>query len=171
MSQLETQQNGHAHVADFAPSTIVLHLRREMDYEIRHNLLGTALKRIDEFCQTYDTDAEGRELAKDVERDFLSDRPQFFIVVAVRGGEVIGHLLAKLDRYYGRTFCYFHQLEIDEAVDRKHVDAGMAMVMDWARENRVQGLRAAAPSKAHERRLKWLYGFKPNLTVLEKELD
>jgi hypothetical protein len=171
MIENQTQQNGHAHVAEAMPTTIVLHLRREMDYEIRHNLLGTALKRIDEFCAAYDTDADGRELAKEVERDFLSDHPQFFIVLAVCGGEVIGHLLAKLDHYYGRTFCYFHQLEIDETVDRQYVDAGMAMVMDWARENRAQGLRAAVPSKAHERRLKWLYGFKPNLTVLEKELD
>jgi len=157
------------------PEPLIIHLEPAMDVELKHLLLGMALKRIRTFCTAYDLDAQGLNLSRAVEQDFASDEPKkFFIVLAIRPGPVVvGHLLATRDYYYGRTFCYVHQMEIDHdaGITMAQEHGVFALVKEWAKEIQASGIRAAAPTAAHVRRLKTFYKFEPQLTVLKLDLE
>jgi hypothetical protein len=153
---------------------VVLHLDPAMDVELRHVLLGMTLRRIRDFCVKYDSDANGARLSRDVEQDFASDEPKrFFMVLACHPGpKVVGHLLATRDYYYGQTYCYVHQMEIDKnaGVTMPQEQRVFALVKEWAKEIKALGLRAAAQTPAHVRRLKTLYGFEPQITTMKLDL-
>ena len=149
---------------------VVVFLDRAMDSEIAHFLLGQVLKRVKEFSRQYDTDADGGELARAVEKDFAADRQTFLICVFVKDGRVVGHLLAKEDLYYGRKFVYVHQHNLDRhaGISKEQELSALKHVEGWAKALGASGLRAAAPSEAHVRRLRD-YGFNSFLTVVRKD--
>lgn len=159
---------------EIAPDTIVLQLRREMDSEFFHSILGTVLKRIRAFCELYDMEAQGAVLAHAVESDFVKDSKdqEFFILVAIRGANIVGHLLAHMDFYYGSTLAYVHQNEINAAarIDEDQSQLALSLVNDWAKARGATKIKAAALTERHARRLELEYGFKREMILLEKKV-
>lgn len=150
----------------------VLFLVNGMDDELAHRLLGQVLKRIKEFSIRYDSDADGKVLARAVEIDFASRGGEFLIGVFFKDGTVTGHILVKKDFYYGNFFAYVHQMEIDRhsGVTRQQEIDALHFVEQWARGFGAKKIKAALPSDLHVRRLKMLYQFKPSLTIANKEI-
>lgn len=162
------------HVKQTPEPTAIIHLTREMDPEVFHSVLGTVLKRIRAFAEKYDMEAKGKEIARAVECDFVRDTKdqEFFVLVAVRGPNVVGHLLAHLDYYYGTRLAYIHMNEINTAARISAEDStlALALVNAWAKEKGAIKLKAAALTERHARRLEEEFGFKFGHITLEKEV-
>lgn len=148
----------------------VLPLHSSMDVAARHWLLGLALDRIAKFARQYDADANPDVMIREIEADFAKKQDHnFFIVVGMRNGEMVGHLLSNLYDYYGYRYVYVNQMHIDESsgITIAQERDAFGWIESWARESRAVGIRTAAPSLAHVRRLRMLHGFSPKLTVMK----
>lgn len=152
------------------PKTHLLQLRREMDEELRHWLLGSVLKRIRRFCEKYDSDADSVVMTREVERDFLKDRDrEFMIILAVRQMEIVGHLLARIIVYYGRSYIYVHQMDIDpdSGITLEQEKEAFQLIVSWRKEVRAHGIRSNVPDTTNARRLQMMYNFEPMHTLMK----
>lgn len=146
-------------------------LTRDLDEELFHRLLGQVLRRVRDFAAKYDTDGIPKVVARAVEWDFAQDKEnqEYFLVVALCGLEVIGHLLCHAVNYYGKQAIQIQQLEIDKGygITLEQERRAFQQVIAWGKARGVTEFRAAAPSPAHVRRLRMLYGFESYLTTMK----
>lgn len=152
--------------------TRIMRLDPTMDVDLRHWLLGKVLKRIRAFCERYDSDGDGLVLSRDVEKDFVKDGDrEFLIIVGVRKLQIVGHLLANTYCYRGRLYVYVGQMELDtgSGITLEQERAAFEIIKNWRKELRADGIRAAAPTAMHIRRLQMLFGFTPFLTTMKWE--
>jgi hypothetical protein len=156
-----------------ATKTVIVRVHPAMEEEIRHSLLGSALKRIREFCAKFDTDANGKFLAKAVEQDFAKERDhEFYVLVAIRGSEIVGHLLAHLDFYYGGRIVFVMHLELDRRcrLTLEELKGALEDVAAWGQTWGAKKMGAAALTERHRRRLEKVFGFRLERYALGKEI-
>lgn len=139
-----------------------------MDEELRHLFLGQVLKRIRNFCDKYDSDGDPIVMSHEVERDFTKERDhEFLILIAVNEElKVVGHLLANAYSYYGKLYICVSQMELDQGLSLDSEKKAFAVIKQWQGEIGARGIRAAAPSALHIRRLKMLHGAETSLTTM-----
>lgn len=139
-----------------APSIVITRLDPYFPYELRFHLLGQALTRIREFSEKYDGDADPVVFCREIQEDFIKQRDhEFFIVVAVEDGRVVGHMLARLESYYGRRYVFILQTDISGAgLTPKQIDSGFDMLSNWAQDVSALGIRLAAITETHVRLFK-----------------
>lgn len=158
------------------PRTVIVQLRREADPVVFHTLLGELLKRVRDFCDRFDADAVGNVLARSVEFDYCRDtvEQQYFALLAVKEGQAVGHLLARIVNYDGSVLAYVHQWQMDRParLDDVQKQAAFAMVKRWAKEKGAKKVKAGAWTKRHARRLIEEFGFDSSrkLIMLEQEV-
>lgn len=150
----------------------VMHLRREIDEELRHFLLGKVLKRIRAFSSKYDMDGDGLAHSRQVEKDFVRDSDHDYMIIVALNNELqmVGHLLARASIYYGKLYIYIEQMEIDKGarVTLEQERQAYGWVKNWQVEIKADGIRSAVPSAAQVRRLRMLHGMEPFLTVMRE---
>lgn len=166
---IETVSSKTALDAEKRP-TRIMRLDPAMDVDLRHWLLGMTLKRIRAFCEKYDSDGDGLTLSRDVEKDFVKDGDhEFLIIVGVRELQIVGHLLANAYQYRGRLYVYVGQMLIDRqsGITLEQEKEAFKWIQNWSLEIKACGIRAAAPSPVHVRRLRMLHGFSQGLVVMK----
>lgn len=155
------------------PQVVVLQLNRNMDEEIRHNLLGAVLKRVRRFDEQYNPQGVPTVHCREIERDFAKDRDHsYFIAVAITDGQVVGHLLARVYEYYGKLYVHVEQMVIDKGTPIKLEQEHQifAALQAWQREIYADpAITTAALNEAHVRRLRRFYGFKQQFILMSSQ--
>lgn len=154
------------------PETHLIHLQREMDEELRHIFLGSVLKRIRIFAETWDSDANSIVISRAVEKDFVKDKDQeFMIIIAVREMQIVGHLLARALDYYGNLYINVHQMDIDanSGITLEQEQRPLRWLINWQKEIGAKGIRAMVPDAVNARRLKIMYGFTEMYIMMKLE--
>lgn len=145
-------------------------LTRDYDVELRHRLLGQLLRRVKDFAEKYDTDGVPQVVARAVEWDFAQDKEnqEYLSIIAVRGLEVVGHLLCHAIHYFGHKYVYVQQFEIDgeSGITIEQERQAFRAVTAWKQQIGARGIRAVAPSPVHVRRLRMLHGFTAKHTTM-----
>jgi len=169
-----TSKNGAADAPVRLPErAVVFHLCREIEPVIKYTLFGGVLKRITDFCDRFDTEANGKVLAKCVERDFVKEtnEQEYMIIVVLQGGEIVGHLLVHLDIYYGYRSVYVHQAELNHArVSPDEVLNALKLVNDWGKMQGAKKIKGASITKRQAERME-RNGFKQELILLGKDVE
>lgn len=91
------------------------------------------LSRIEQFCETYQTDMDGKFVAEQYKRAFVSDDPMFFALAILQGERLVGHWLSAITDWGGRAFITILQHEADlrlpEGLDKLAISASS----EWRR--------------------------------------
>lgn len=135
-------------------------------------LMPEFLQRVKQFCLTEDADSDGELLTKWIVRDFAADEHNFGLMVGVKDGLVVGHLLASIDYWFEKKYVTVLQYRWDKklGVSRGLIQAGFDMLSEWGNLNMCRELQALVPTEAHERRLRMLYGFHRHKILMRKEI-
>lgn len=161
--------SGRAILEDAVTAPKVFLLMRENRSHYR--LFGQVLDRIEAFCRRQDSDADPKQLTDWVQRDYVSEEPQYCILIAVRDEIVVGHLLASLDTWMGKKYLTVVQMDINKhsRTPMAEILKGFDLLTQWGELNMAVGLQALVDDKTHARRLSIFYGMKPFKILLRKE--
>ena len=130
-------------------------------------LLPDALKRIGQFVDKYDLDANPDLLIMHIAHQAALPRPENVILVSIADGKVVGHLVAAVDNYFGSSFVVITQLEVDKGINigRATFDKGLEYIDDWARNLGISKQRIWARNEAVSR-IFTRYGYRSTGKVL-----
>lgn len=166
-------ENGHVEILE-APSDLPLIVTLCKEKPFAWALMPDFLERVRQFCIKYDTDNEPDILARSVMLDFVRDEPGFFIMVAVRDYNIVGHLLACISTApWGtkkRLAVLQHKDDEGAKIPEELLQAGLKMLVRWGREQGATQMTTVATNKEVERRLHVFYGFETDMMQMKRGL-
>jgi len=106
------------------------------------------IERIKTFCEAYDSDVKPDDLAAHLMEQMTSDTPYTLVIAGVDNGNVFGHLVASIERFYGGDpLLMILQIEIDEEWEgeRKSLyDTAFPIILEWATQLGCKKIRVWA---------------------------
>lgn len=146
---------------------IIMLSKDEPDHDL---IFPLALRRIRECCKTIDSDADPDMLGRNLVIDFVNEEHVYAIIVAVKSGELVGHVLATIDHYYKIKIVNVLQFHIDEGMPQEILQIGFGMLEKWGHLHMAEEFRALVPDEANARRLRMFYKFSPYRQLMTRRI-
>lgn len=100
---------------------------------------------------------------------FILDTPCSRVIVALKGEEIIGHLIAGIEIYWGEKQLLIYQYNLDEAIPPEILKGTLAEVCTWAKCSGVAEIRALVLEEPMTRVFS-RYGFEKYGYTMRKKL-
>ena len=130
--------------------------------------------RVERFCRTYDSDADGRLIGQAIHAHFLSDDPHMLGIVMIASGVMIAHLLVSIDRWMGCTVCTVLQYEHDTGtlpIPRATLQSVFAWVQAWGLEHGAVRLQCLVREPTLVKTFAAFYHFRPFSMIMTRRTD
>lgn len=136
-------------------SAVVVERRDSMSWALMPELL----RRVREFCDKYDSEADARIVGEMIQAQFVKDTPGIVGMLHVVDGRATGHMLCSVGEWMGTRIATVLQLELGRSLDRSLSDAVLAWVNVWAYENGAKFVHCLVREEAAVRLFRQRYGF------------
>jgi hypothetical protein len=135
-------------------------------------LMPHVLDRIEKFCNKHQTDVNGKELVKIVQRCFVEENPLVICAAAYEKGQgVFAHALASIDNITGTKFLTIMQMETDRPfADREAMMDIWRQLRIWGLNHMANEARLVTRTPAQVRMFEQYYGFKQHRIMMLKSL-
>ena len=134
-------------------------------------LMPELLKRVYEFCQKYDSDANTPQLLGSIKQSFVHPTPGIIGMLLLMNGKVTGHLLVTLEEWMGCRMATIVQIESDVPLTHDIVDGPFEFLNDWAVFSGARYFQCLARNDTVARLFSQKYGFQRQRVLMRKRLE
>ena len=128
------------------------------------------LERVDNFVETYDSDADSSLLAEALMLHFAQGSDQMLFFVCVKNNKVAGHLIATIDTWCGSKYATIIQYEVDKgSLLSEERREGWKLLTAWAQSHGAN-LQILARSPKMARVFSRYWGFTPERVLMRKRI-
>jgi hypothetical protein len=139
-----------------------------------HKFFKPAIDRVCEFAEKYGDEGVPPRLAMTVSGAFLAEQPTALVWIGINEEEeIVAHLMATIDTYFGHNYVMVHQLWVDSGVefDDKTRAELFDAVATWGRQNGTDEVHCMALNKAVARIFRSKDGFEETGKVSMKRVS